>query len=822
MDAPKIPTLKSSQKPQVKVRGLETGVTLFDRLKQFKKKDLAFILAGLAVLFMAPLAEHFMMAPESGDSTLGPGMGGKSGSGLFGGNGSSPYETTGGLAQGGPVGGGSDVITPLNVRDPSSLVMGPGAAQQPPTQSVAPATPPLTAPGTGSDSSLRDALAASARGVGAAAKSAKALIPVPKIALAGAGGLRGLSVASGGSSTSASLGPISSSNSLGKASTGGGLSTVRAVPGYRGTASGRGQTQGGNGIEALKKAGDAAGARMNQGGAATALDQAASQAIPNVGNGLGGNGAGGAAGADKPFGGNQGRDGHSVGESLAFLKEKAIQDARIDLWRKEKEENDWTLQTAKWRNEALKTIIAKGAETAAGCFGNLLGGKNCSDPGGPAYSCTSNGRTFDAGAVKDECPKDSFKQGYFKKPDAKRGGNAVEIYECPMSAGAQPVGTGCVPSVSGDGGGGKEGDKKDSAGVGNTAAEQKAQMETMTKLKESCANIDQKLSSVKPSDATNEGTKKAVEYYKTLKVEAGQIVAVRDALFKAPSGDCGATALPGVVGNAATNLRQSALTLAGKDDADTVSAVHDLKELVDKIDARQLDGPAKTIVGPAANAARPAWTAADKIITAARAKFGAISAVSDNAPADVLASGGDAKDKADVSALVGSVKSARTALDTRLKALETTRTNLDVQIKLAESIVTKGSSHDPNVPFLATVITENKDYADTEGRFTGAGGSAVPKGEEKGYNSDAGGVGEGIAAVKKALGEDDSKPDTAKKAVKDYLADKTNAALKTAAETKLGDARKALDGMHGAQSGWLDAIRAATLKEAAGIPKESE
>ena len=75
MDQPKIPTLKDSQKPQVKIKGLAAGLSLFDRLKQFKKKDLALILAGLGTLFMAPLAEHFMMAPEGGDaSTMGPGI----------------------------------------------------------------------------------------------------------------------------------------------------------------------------------------------------------------------------------------------------------------------------------------------------------------------------------------------------------------------------------------------------------------------------------------------------------------------------------------------------------------------------------------------------------------------------------------------------------------------------------------------------------------------------------------------------------------------------------------------------------------------------
>src|SRR3954467_7147270 len=123
MDQPKIPTLKDAQKPQVKIKGLGAGLTLFDRLKQFKKKDLAFIAAGLGTLFMAPLAEHFMMSPESSDGQLQQGWAGRgsgAGSNIFG-SGGSPYEPgTTGMAPGSAVGGGSDVITPLNVRDPSS------------------------------------------------------------------------------------------------------------------------------------------------------------------------------------------------------------------------------------------------------------------------------------------------------------------------------------------------------------------------------------------------------------------------------------------------------------------------------------------------------------------------------------------------------------------------------------------------------------------------------------------------------------------------------------------------------------------------------
>ena len=100
---PKIPTLKDAQKPQVKIKGMGAGLTLFDRLKQFKKKDLAFILAGLGTLFMAPLAEHFMMAPENADGQLEQGWGKDSGKNIFG-SGSSPYENgNNSIASGGAI-----------------------------------------------------------------------------------------------------------------------------------------------------------------------------------------------------------------------------------------------------------------------------------------------------------------------------------------------------------------------------------------------------------------------------------------------------------------------------------------------------------------------------------------------------------------------------------------------------------------------------------------------------------------------------------------------------------------------------------------------
>jgi hypothetical protein len=391
---PKIPTLKDSQKPQVKVRGLEAGVTLFDRLKQFKKKDLAFILAGMGTLFMAPLAEHFMMSPETGASDLQAGWGKGGNKGPFDGSGSNVYEPgTSGLAPGGPTGGGSDIITPLNVRDPSALVMGPGATQQPPTQSVMPPVPPPSAPTNHSDSDLKDALAASARGIQAGAKAAaKTLLPVPKIALGGSGGLRGLGVVSGGSSASAGGGAPSSAGLVsGKANTGGGLTNVKPAAGYGGVA--RGQTNGGSGgLDKLKAAADAAAAGFNKGSAATALDTAANAALPSGGTPFGGGGAGSTGSTDKANGGDSAKDSKSVGESLAFLKQKAMQEAQIALWAKEQEASDRNLEANKILNtsaESLASSIFGAVGTGIGnCITNNAQGCMGQSSGTP-YTCAS-------------------------------------------------------------------------------------------------------------------------------------------------------------------------------------------------------------------------------------------------------------------------------------------------------------------------------------------------------------------------------------------------------------------------------------------------
>jgi hypothetical protein len=390
---PKIPTLKDAQKPQVKIKGLSAGLTLFDRLKQFKKKDLAFILAGLGTLFMAPLAEHFMMAPENGGGELEKGWGGGrggSGSNFFGGGGS-PYETGGGIAQGGAIGGAGDIITPLNVRDPSSLVMGPGQAQQPPAGSAAPATPPPSAPGR-SETDYKDALAgAASRAASAAVK--RSPLPIPKVALGGSG-LRGLGVAGGGSSASGSLGPVGpAAGGTGVGGGGGGLNLVRATPNFRGAAGPRGS---GNpqGLDGTKKAGQNAGDAFSRTGSAlSGLNAAANEQIPTGGSGVGGGGQGGAGANDKAPGGSGPGGSKSVGESLAFLEQKQRMENRL--------KNEFELEKLKDHKRLMYEILNDGSkEFAKGVVGattksvveTIFGGSPSDST--PGFICAKTGAEF--------------------------------------------------------------------------------------------------------------------------------------------------------------------------------------------------------------------------------------------------------------------------------------------------------------------------------------------------------------------------------------------------------------------------------------------
>lgn len=473
---PKIPTLKDAQKPQVKIKGMGAGLTLFDRLKQFKKKDLAFILAGLGTLFMAPLAEHFMMAPEGGDASLqqGWGKGGNAGNGLFG-SGSSPYENgNNSIASGGAIGGAGDIITPLNVRDPSALVMGPGAAQQPPAGSIAPATP--AAPSR-SETDYKDALAgAASRAASAAVK--RAPLPIPKVGLSGSS-LRGLGVAGGGSSAGSSLGPINSGAGGTAGTGGGGLNLVRSAPNFRGVAGARGPNSP-QGLDGTKKAGENAGDAFSRSGSALGgLNAAASEQIPTGGQGFGGGGQGGVGANDKPGGGSGPGGSKSVGESLAFLEQKQRQEERLKLEFEKAKLKDNELLMYGIRNDVLKASageVGKGLTTWGMCKGLGMG---C-PPADVEYKCTDSADTPSFSPACDD-----------KKTTGCWTGKSGSYYYTPIPGGVDRPNV-CTPT----------GKPKDAAGskTQQAATDGPVGMSSSAGLSDVCGKIPAKVSAP-PKDA---------------------------------------------------------------------------------------------------------------------------------------------------------------------------------------------------------------------------------------------------------------------------------------------------------------------------------
>ncbi|MBI5597417.1 MAG: hypothetical protein HY928_15105, partial [Elusimicrobia bacterium] len=266
--------------PSLRVRGIPGGSTVMDRLKNLRKKDLIFIAAGLCTLGMAPLAEHLLMSPDDQAGQLREGFDSK---GPLFADGSTVYESGSGVGSPGAlIGQGTDVITPLNVRDPSNLVMSPGATKK----ADAVVTPPPPPPSGGkAEPDWRDVLKDSAKsGVSAAVKSGGTL-PKPNVQMAGA--IRGLSAlggGGGGTGASLKLDALKAEHAPNRAAGSNSLSSVQSTPGYRGATS-RSPASSGAG-EALRAAGSRQADIFNRGGgAAGALDSAAREAIPTGGAG---------------------------------------------------------------------------------------------------------------------------------------------------------------------------------------------------------------------------------------------------------------------------------------------------------------------------------------------------------------------------------------------------------------------------------------------------------------------------------------------------------------------------------------------------------
>jgi len=554
---PQIPTLKDSRKTQVKIKGLASGLPLIERLKQFKKKDLAFILAGLGVLFMAPLAEHFMMSPENADSsTFKPGWGFQP-SGRFG-DGGSPYEGgVNGLAPGGVAGGGGDVITPLNVRDPSALVMGPAAQQQP--AATATTTPPVK-----EATDWKDALAnAAAKGAAGAAKAAS--LPVPKASLTNAG-LRGLGAASGGGGGGGYvLPPISAANVPNKAAESNSLQRVAKAPGYLGAGARGSQNASAQAMEALKKAAANAGGDFNrQGPAAAALEAAASRNMPSGGS-SGDAGGGGSGSSDKTPGGNQDKGSKSMGESLDFLAQKDWQQKMRDL-KYELMKKDAML----WPNLKEKIAEELVMSPLKGMTGQMTdmfkdwGG----DASGKKWRCDQKDISeSDVGSCGD--PPDTIK----KKSYVTDGrGNIWYTSSSNFCSGPGQL-TNC--KLSGSDSGGSSGGQTENGVPGVPGA-------TMD-LPAICASLDQ---------ATSKGIADFSDERAAMKTAAQSLVMIRDTSKGSQTGDCGA-AWPGTAWDKTDNidslLKAFGAALGGQAGQDDKGGLSYVLEKALKADAGALD-----------------------------------------------------------------------------------------------------------------------------------------------------------------------------------------------------------------------------------------
>ncbi|MDP3542193.1 MAG: hypothetical protein Q8T11_06935 [Elusimicrobiota bacterium] len=667
---PKIPTLKDAQKPQVKIKGMGAGLTLFDRLKQFKKKDLAFILAGLGTLFMAPLAEHFMMAPENGDASLQQGWGKGGPSGSFFGSGSSPYET-GGMAPGGAIGGSGDIITPLNVRDPSSLVMGPGGMQQPPAGSAAPAAPPPTAPSR-SDEDYKDALkGAASRAASAAVK--KAPLPIPKVALGGSG-LRGLGVASGGSSASGGSMPVGPA--AGSVGGGGnsGLRLVRNTPGFKGVAGSRSPT-GGTGLDNTKKAGANAGDAFNRAGSAAAgLNAAANEQIPTGGSGFGGGGQGGAGANDKPGSGTGPGGSKSVGESLAFLRAKQRQEEELKLEFEKRKLKDPELLLYGIRNDVLKASAGKlgeGLTTWGMCKGLGMG---CPAPDSELMCGgigTSAAKLSMCGTVK---PGESA--GKCFKP------NGDGTYSEYLNGGqGNETGTKCYPT-------GKPGDGKKDPSTEAPATDGQprvAPMPSSAGLSTVCGKIPAKVSAPAATPAAagtavavvdDRQAKLATFYTETLGPKAKNTEYAQNQLVRGGSTACGSTppekTVSELLSEAKANLIAAGGEAAAKDAASLIIFGADKVEIAEADKARAARDAAVAKIAKAKAQIVSANTALGQTYTAVRPPRGI----------DVSAEG-------DVDTAVGQVDAAQGETKTLIGTLNSNIERLEAGITSFEPLVGK-------------------------------------------------------------------------------------------------------------------------------------
>ncbi|TBR23897.1 hypothetical protein EPO15_05110 [bacterium] len=312
---------------------------------------------------------------------------------------------------------------------------------------------------------LRD----SAKG-GASKAAAQAPRPRPNVGKM-AGAIRGLSAlggGGGGTGASLKLDPLSASGVPNRAAGSNALTRSQATPGFRGATSRSGASSGAG--EDLR----AAGARQSDifnkgGGAAAALDSASREAIPAGGAGSSG-GRPGEGGETKNPGGNSQKDNKSLGESLAFIRQKMEMEKALDLKWERKKWNEFGRQKM-MEESALKLgfdMFGKFAEKAfinplADAVGQAVAGGGGSQVG---WECTMTG-----GGVSKFSKGEVAARGWEVRPNGdliSKGGQGA-------GAGA-PLGK-CKEAVVGSsnaGGDGTTTDRRDGSGVKAPGADQMA------------------------------------------------------------------------------------------------------------------------------------------------------------------------------------------------------------------------------------------------------------------------------------------------------------------------------------------------------------
>ncbi len=333
---PYTPTLTDSQITDFKVRRIPVKLSFAQRFNKFREKDLTFILAGLTVLFMAPLAEHFILSPEAATpGSYKQGWGIKSSGRLS--DGSSPYDPgVDSLAPGGVVGSNADLATGINSGGDSSLFAG----SDPAVQSSASDVAPQANENTNADTKWKDAVA-SAAAKGAAKAIGTVRLPVPKPSLVKAA--MAAAAGGGGGSSQWSPPPIGATHVPNAPVKRDSLPYVVQNPNFAGVGP-RGLAGSAESADELKRAAADAGTAMNRASPAIGnAQQAAAFLVPSghsaEAEGISSNKDSGNKDSKSTLPVNPKSDTKTQTPSLASLAAKANMEHAIDL--------DWKLKEKK-------------------------------------------------------------------------------------------------------------------------------------------------------------------------------------------------------------------------------------------------------------------------------------------------------------------------------------------------------------------------------------------------------------------------------------------------------------------------------------------